>query len=110
MHALALFLLQVLECVRRLLLTGLLVFLQPDSSGQLAFGCMFAFIRLLTNVYPKSYFPPPVIGFDPLKKRQTNAFVPTAAKSLPYNCKGAHPTVLGLPITPFTKIVDDASI
>ena len=49
---------QVLECVRRLLLTGLLVFLQPDSSCQLAFGCMFAFIRLPTNAYQRSYLYP----------------------------------------------------
>ena len=35
---------QVFECVRRLLLTGLLVFV-PDTSGQVAYGCIFAFIR-----------------------------------------------------------------
>lgn len=35
---------QVLECIRRLLLTGLLVFV-PDTSGQVVYGCIFAFIR-----------------------------------------------------------------
>lgn len=35
---------QVFECMRRLLLTGLLVFV-PDTSGQVAYGCIFAFIR-----------------------------------------------------------------
>ena len=45
---------QVLECFRRLLLTGLLVFLQPDTPGQVAFGCIFAFIRLPTNFCLKS--------------------------------------------------------
>eukprot|EP00752_Nemacystus_decipiens_P010943 g9725.t1 len=38
---------EVLECGRRLLLTGLLVFLQPDSPGQVAFGCIFAFLSLM---------------------------------------------------------------
>lgn len=36
---------QVCECIRRLLLTGLLVFLVPDTSGQVAFSCVFAFAR-----------------------------------------------------------------
>ena len=36
---------QVFECLRRLLLTGLLVFLVPDTAGQVAFGCIFAFLR-----------------------------------------------------------------
>lgn len=36
---------QVFECVRRLLLTGVLVFV-PDKSGQAAaYGCIFAFLR-----------------------------------------------------------------
>lgn len=35
---------QVFECMRRLLLTGVLVFV-PDTSGQVAYGCIFAFIR-----------------------------------------------------------------
>ena len=69
---------QVLECVRRLLLTGLLVFLQPDSSCQLAFGCMFAFIRLPTNAYQRSYFIPK-IEFDALAgNRHSDTTVPTA--------------------------------
>lgn len=36
---------QVFECLRRLVLTGLLVFLVPGSSGQVAYGCLFAFAR-----------------------------------------------------------------
>lgn len=36
---------QVVECLRRLLLTGLLVFAMPDTPAQVAFGCMFAFLR-----------------------------------------------------------------
>lgn len=36
---------EVCECVRRLLLTGLLVFLIPDTAGQVAFSCVFALIR-----------------------------------------------------------------
>ncbi|CAM9140361.1 unnamed protein product [Ectocarpus sp. 12 AP-2014] len=38
---------EVFECMRRLLLTGLLVFLVPDTPGQVAFGCVFAFLSLL---------------------------------------------------------------
>ncbi|CAM9462085.1 unnamed protein product, partial [Ectocarpus sp. 12 AP-2014] len=38
---------EVFECLRRLLLTGLLVFLVPDTPGQVAFGCVFAFLSLL---------------------------------------------------------------
>ncbi|CAN0058299.1 unnamed protein product [Scytosiphon promiscuus] len=38
---------EVFECIRRLLLTGLLVFLVPDTPGQVAFGCVFAFLSLL---------------------------------------------------------------
>ncbi|CAB1100084.1 unnamed protein product [Ectocarpus sp. CCAP 1310/34] len=38
---------EVIECFRRLLLTGLLVFLVPDTPGQVAFGCVFAFLSLL---------------------------------------------------------------
>ncbi|CAN0138387.1 unnamed protein product, partial [Pylaiella littoralis] len=38
---------EVLECFRRFLLTGLLVFLVPDTPGQVAFGCVFAFLSLL---------------------------------------------------------------
>lgn len=37
--------LQVFECIRRLLLTGLLVFLVPDTPGQVAFSCLFAIFR-----------------------------------------------------------------
>ena len=49
---------KVFECIRRLLLTGLLVFV-PNTSGQVAYGCLFAFVRysgerdlvrVLTNV------------------------------------------------------------
>lgn len=36
---------QVVECLRRLVLTGLLVFLVPDTPGQIAFSCVFAFAR-----------------------------------------------------------------
>ena len=36
---------QVIECMRRLLLTGVLVFVKPDTAGQVAFGCIFAFLR-----------------------------------------------------------------
>ena len=36
---------QVVECARRLMLTGILVFIAPDTPGQVAFGCIFAFIR-----------------------------------------------------------------
>ncbi|CAN0491430.1 unnamed protein product, partial [Scytosiphon promiscuus] len=36
---------QVFECLRRLVLTGLLVFLVPDTPGQVAFSCVFAFAR-----------------------------------------------------------------
>lgn len=36
---------QVFECVRRLLLTGLLVFFAEDAPGQVAFSCIFAVIR-----------------------------------------------------------------
>ncbi|CAM9489387.1 unnamed protein product [Laminaria digitata] len=37
---------EVVECMRRLLLTGLLVFV-PNTTGQVAYGCIFAFISLL---------------------------------------------------------------
>lgn len=36
---------QVVECLRRLMLTGLLVFALPDTPAQVAFGCIFAFLR-----------------------------------------------------------------
>lgn len=36
---------QVYECFRRFLLTGGLVFVIPDTSGQVAFGCIFSFLR-----------------------------------------------------------------
>ncbi|CAM9095530.1 unnamed protein product, partial [Laminaria digitata] len=38
---------EVFECLRRLVLTGLLVFLVPDTPGQVAFSCVFAFVSLL---------------------------------------------------------------
>ncbi|CAM9117899.1 unnamed protein product, partial [Laminaria digitata] len=37
---------EVFECMRRLLLTGLLVFVH-NKSGQVAYGCIFAFLSLL---------------------------------------------------------------
>lgn len=43
---------QVCECLRRLLLTGLLVFLVPDTSGQVAYSCVFAFVRYILLTYP----------------------------------------------------------
>lgn len=36
--------------MRRLLLTGLLVFVAPETSGQVAFGCVFAFVRYSRNI------------------------------------------------------------
>lgn len=36
---------QVWECLRRLLLTGLLVFVEPDTSGQAATSWALAFVR-----------------------------------------------------------------
>ncbi|CAM9743708.1 unnamed protein product [Ectocarpus sp. 12 AP-2014] len=38
---------EVLECIRRLLLTGILVFLVPDTPGQVAFSCIFAIVSLM---------------------------------------------------------------
>ncbi|CAM9503472.1 unnamed protein product, partial [Ectocarpus sp. 12 AP-2014] len=38
---------EVFECIRRLLLTALLVFVVPDTPGQVAFGCVFALLSLL---------------------------------------------------------------
>ncbi|CAM9127983.1 unnamed protein product [Choristocarpus tenellus] len=38
---------EVIECFRRLFLTGLLVVIIPHSSGQVAIGCMFAFLSLM---------------------------------------------------------------
>lgn len=37
---------EVLECMRRILLTGLLVFIKPGSSIQVTVACLFAFISL----------------------------------------------------------------
>lgn len=39
------FTLQAFECIRRLLLTGLLVFLEADTPGQVAISCIFAIFR-----------------------------------------------------------------
>lgn len=38
---------EVVECVRRILLTEVLVFIQPHSLLQAAMACIFAFISLL---------------------------------------------------------------
>ncbi|CBJ33129.1 asn/thr-rich large protein family protein [Ectocarpus siliculosus] len=38
---------EVFECIRRLLLTGILVFLVPDTPGQVAFSCIFAIVSLM---------------------------------------------------------------
>ncbi|CAM9587167.1 unnamed protein product [Ectocarpus fasciculatus] len=38
---------EVFECIRRLLLTGILVFLVPDTPGQVAFSCIFAILSLM---------------------------------------------------------------
>ncbi|CAM9776714.1 unnamed protein product, partial [Sphacelaria rigidula] len=38
---------EICECVRRLLLTGILVFILPDTAGRVAISCMFAFFSLL---------------------------------------------------------------
>ena len=37
--------LQVYECIRRLMLTAVLVFLAEDTVEQVAYSCLFAFIR-----------------------------------------------------------------
>lgn len=43
---------QVFECLRRLLLTGVLVFV-PDKTGQaVAYGCIFAFVRYVADHWP----------------------------------------------------------
>ncbi|CAN0330304.1 unnamed protein product [Ascophyllum nodosum] len=38
---------EVFECIRRLLLTGLLVFVAPGTSSQVAYSCLFAFLSIL---------------------------------------------------------------
>ncbi|CAN0484190.1 unnamed protein product, partial [Scytosiphon promiscuus] len=38
---------EVIECGRRLSLTGLLVFIAPGSSTQVATACVFAFVSLV---------------------------------------------------------------
>lgn len=38
---------EVIECGRRILLTGLLIFIAPESSAQVAMACIFAFFSLL---------------------------------------------------------------
>lgn len=47
---------QVCECARRLLLTGVLVFLVDDSAEQVAFSCVFAFVRRVNNVNVWLYY------------------------------------------------------
>ncbi|CAM9245467.1 unnamed protein product, partial [Sphacelaria rigidula] len=42
---------EVCECIRRLLLTGILVFVAPYTTGQVAVSCMFAFGSLLCFEY-----------------------------------------------------------
>lgn len=38
---------EVVECGRRILLTGVLIFISPQSSAQAAMACIFAFASLL---------------------------------------------------------------
>ncbi|CAN0590832.1 unnamed protein product, partial [Laminaria digitata] len=38
---------EVVECGRRILLTGLLIFISPHTSTQAAMACLFAFASLL---------------------------------------------------------------
>ncbi len=38
---------EVIDCGRRILLTGALVFIQPNTPEQAAIACMFAFASLL---------------------------------------------------------------
>lgn len=38
---------EVVDCGRKILLTGLLVFIQPNTPEQAAVACMFAFASLL---------------------------------------------------------------
>ena len=38
---------EVIECGRRILLTGVLIFIDPYSSAQAAAACIFAFVSLL---------------------------------------------------------------
>lgn len=38
---------EVVECGRRILLTGVLIFISPNTSAQAAAACMFAFLSLL---------------------------------------------------------------
>ncbi len=38
---------EVVECGRRILLTGALLFIEPDGSAQVAIACIFAFLSLL---------------------------------------------------------------
>lgn len=38
---------EVVECGRRILLTGLLIFISPRTSTQAAMACLFAFASLL---------------------------------------------------------------
>lgn len=38
---------EVLECGRRILLTGVLLFIEPNGSAQAAIACIFAFASLL---------------------------------------------------------------
>ena len=38
---------EVIDCGRRILLTGVLIFIQPNTPEQAAVACMFAFASLL---------------------------------------------------------------
>ena len=38
---------EVIECGRRMLLTGVLIFIAPQSPSQVAMACIFAFASLL---------------------------------------------------------------
>ena len=46
---------QVFECLRRLVLTGVLVFLVPETPGQVAFSCVFAFTRYVGELRQESH-------------------------------------------------------
>lgn len=39
---------EVIDCGRRMLLTGVLIFIQPNTPEQAAVACMFAFASLLS--------------------------------------------------------------
>ncbi|CAM9452577.1 unnamed protein product [Choristocarpus tenellus] len=49
---------EVVECARRLILTSILVFTLPNTPGQVAIGCIFAFLSLLVFEVLKPHLDP----------------------------------------------------